>query len=142
VGAAGTFEAGLKGVLFLQLRLYPLILLFKYLGRFDYVGLEWVRSQFFYVFLAVDVNYVFVVKVTTYSTVLLAATWFWYQLNQTKNYYFRYFRGVFFDPFGVFVYEHLVLLERQRGKQKSRSPEFFIVVVGWKNGSFLNKFAE
>ncbi len=88
MGAAGAFEAGLKGVLFLQLRLYPLVLLFKYLGRFDDVGLEWVRSQFFYVFLAINVNYVFVVKVTTYSAVLLAATWFWYQLNQTKNYYF------------------------------------------------------
>ncbi len=42
----------------------------------------------------------------------------------------------------MFVDEHLVLLERQRGKQKSRGPEFLIVVVGWKNGAFLNNFAE
>lgn len=133
MGAAGAFEAGLKGVLFLQLRLYPLVLLFKHLGRFDDVGLERVRSQFLYVFLVVDVNYVFVVKVATYSAVLLAATWFCHQLNQTKTYYFRYFCGVFFHPFGVFVDEHLVLFKRQRGKQKSGSPELFVVVVGWKN---------
>ena len=56
MGAAGTFQAGLKGVLFLQLGLYPLVLLFKHLGRFYDVGLERVSSQFFYVFLVVHVN--------------------------------------------------------------------------------------
>ena len=42
----------------------------------------------------------------------------------------------------MLVDEHLVLLEGQGGEEESRSPKFFVLVVGWKNGSFLNFFAE
>ena len=42
----------------------------------------------------------------------------------------------------MLVYEDLILLERQGRDEKSWSPELFVIVVCWKNGSFLNFFSE